>query len=95
MLWGAFRIRLGLKKPEPDAGGGARLTGGGFARMKPRTNLLLGIVYVLFGVALVASSFGWNPIGGAFGPDTQTPSKDKAPTKSGVPVDQLPGSKKS
>ena len=94
MLWGAFRIRLGLRKPGPDAEGG-RVMGGGFARMNPRTNVLLGVVYVLFGIALLAASFGWNPIGNAFGPDTQTPSKDKAPTKSGIPVDQLPTKKPS
>ncbi len=94
ILWGAFRLRLGLKKPAPDAGG-PRLMGGGFYRMSPRTHLLLGVVYLLLGSALIATSFGYNPLGNHFGPDTEKPAKDKAPTKSGIPVDQLPSSKKS
>jgi hypothetical protein len=89
IVFGSFRIRLALKKPDPD--GGARLMGGGFYRMSPRTHLLIGIVYLLLGAGLIATSFGFNPFGNTFGPDTQTPSKDKAPTKSGIPVDQLPG----
>jgi hypothetical protein len=92
MVWGAYRIRLGLKKPAPDVEG-QRVMGGGLARMNPRTHLLLGAVYILFGVALIATSFGWNPLGRSMGPDTQAPSKDKAPTKSGIPVDQLPAKK--
>jgi hypothetical protein len=93
VVWGAFRIRLGLKKPAPDAEGGARMMGGGLSRMNPRTHLLLGVVYILFGIALVATSFGWNPLGNSYGPNTEKPSKDKAPTKSGIPVDQLPAKK--
>lgn len=94
VVWGALRIRMGLRKPAPDAQPG-RVMGGGFARMSPRTHLLLGVVYILFGVALLATSFGWNPLGNSYGPDTEKPAKDKAPTKSGIPVDQLPSSKKS
>jgi len=90
IFWGGFRIRLGLKKPAPDAGGEARVMGGGLSRMSPRSHLFLGVIYVLFGVALIATSFGWNPLGNSMGPDTEKPSKDKAPTKTGVPIDQLP-----
>jgi protein-S-isoprenylcysteine O-methyltransferase Ste14 len=89
LVFGVFRIRLALKKPDAEDGG-AKLMGGGFYRMSPRTHLLIGIVYLLLSAGLIATSFGWNPIGGAFGPDTEKPSKDKAPTKSGIPVDQLP-----
>lgn len=94
LVFGVFRIRLALKKPAADEGG-AKLMGGGFYKMSSRTHMLIGVVYILLGGALIATTFGWNPIGGAFGPDTQTPSKDKAPTKSGIPVDQLPTNKKS
>ena len=94
LLFGVYRIRLALKKPETQDGG-AKVMGGGFYKMSSRTHLLIGVVYILLGGALIATSFGWNPIGNAFGPDTETPSKDKAPTKSGIPVDQLPSSKKS
>lgn len=89
MVWGAFRIRLGLKKPAPDAA----QERGGLARMNPRTHLFLGVVYVLFGIALIATSFGWNPLSNSIGPDTHKPTKDKAPTSSGVPIDQLPAKK--
>lgn len=92
LVWGAFRIRMGLKKPAPDAEG-TGVMGGGFARMNPRTHLFLGVVYILFGIALIATSFGWNPLGNSLGPDTEKPAKDKAPTKSGVPIDQLPAKK--
>jgi hypothetical protein len=94
IIFGAYRIKLALKKPAPDEGGGS-VMGRGFYRMSPRTHLLIGIVYLLLGAGLIATSFGWSPFGNAFGPDTQAPSKDKAPTKSGVPIDQLPSSKKS
>jgi len=92
--FGVFRIRLALKKPDAEDGG-AKLMGGGFYKMSSRTHLLIGVVYILLAAGLIATSFGWNPIGGAFGPDTETPSKDKAPTKTGIPVDQLPSNKKT
>ena len=92
--FGLFRIKLALKKPAPDEASG-NVMGRGFYRMSSRTHLLIGVVYLLLGAGLIATSFGWNPFGNTFGPDTQAPSKDKAPTKSGIPVDQLPSSKKS
>ena len=52
--------------------------------------LLVGIVYLLLGGALAATSFGWNPLGNMFGPQTTTPTKDTAPTKAKLPADQLP-----
>jgi hypothetical protein len=90
--FGLFRIRLAFKKPDPQ-GDAAKLMGGGLYRMNPRTHLLIGVIYLLLGGALIATSFGWNPMGNVFGPSTTAPSKDKAPTKSGIPVDQLPASK--
>lgn len=93
IVFGAYRIKLALRKPEPEEAGSAGVMGRGFYRMSPRTHLLIGIVYLLLGAGLIATSFGWNPFGNSFGPDTQAPSKDKAPTKSGVPIDQLPSKK--
>jgi hypothetical protein len=61
--------------------------------MGKRFHLFVGVIYVLMGVALTGMAFGWNPFGGAVGPSTETPSKDNAPTKSGVPIDQLPTKK--
>lgn len=93
LVFGVFRIRLALKKPAAGEGG-AKLMGRGFYTMRSRTHLLIGIIYLLLGSALIATSFGWNPIGRAFGPDTQKPAADKAPTRTGIPIDQLPASKK-
>lgn len=96
LVFGAFRIRLALKKPEPESaggGGGGGVMGRGFYRMSSRTHLLIGVVYILLGAGLIATSFGWNPIGGSLGPASDQPSKDKAPTHNGVPIDQLPSKK--
>ena len=62
----------------------------GLYAMSKRTHLLIGVVYLLLGGALVATSFGWNPFGNLLGPDTEVPSKDKAPTSTRMPIDQLP-----
>jgi hypothetical protein len=93
IVFGAFRIRLALRKPAPDEAGSAGVMGRGFYRMSSRTHLLIGVVYLLLGAGLIATSFGWNPFGSSIGPATQAPSKDKAPTKGGVPIDQLPAKK--
>src|SRR3569623_1130637 len=90
--FGVYRIRLALKTPETQSGDG-NVMGRGFYRMAPRTHLLIGGVYILLGVGLIATSFGWNPLGNSFGPDTEKPAKDKAPTHNGVPIDQLPSKK--
>jgi hypothetical protein len=102
MGFGAYRIWLSFKAaPAPDAEPAKKPThsrslfAGGFYRMGKRTHLFVGLIYLLLGGALLATSFGWNPLGGTFGPSTETPSKDNAPAKSGaVPIDQIPGTKK-
>ena len=58
--------------------------------MGRRTHVLVGIVYLLLGVGLAATSLGWNPFGSFFGGSTEVPAKDKAPTKGGIPIDGLP-----
>jgi hypothetical protein len=94
LVFGVYRIRLALRKPQAD-GTDAPTMGRGFYRMSSKTHLLIGVVYILLGGALIATTFGWNPIGNVFGPDTKAPPADKAPTKSGVPIDQLPTKKAS
>ena len=42
------------------------------------TQALLGVVYLLLGGALVATSFGWNPMAGVF-----APAPAKAPAEPG------------
>ncbi len=91
IIFGIYRIHIALTRTgEADERAKAR---GGLYSMGRRTHMLIGVVYLLLGAGLIATSFGWNPMGGVFGPSTETPSKDKAPTKSGIPVDQLPSKK--
>ena len=94
LVFGLYRIRLALRKP-PAEGEPTPAMGRGFYRMSSRTHLLIGVVYILLAAGLIATTFGWNPLGNAFGPSTKTPPADKAPTKSGVPIDQLPTKKAS
>jgi len=96
--FGAFRIWLSFKPEQPEkpkTSHSRSLFAGGFYRMGKRTHLFVGIIYVLLGGALIATSFGWNPFGDTFGPSTEKPTKDNAPVKPGtVPIDQMPGTKK-
>jgi hypothetical protein len=89
-IFGAYRIRLAFRSDEEDQRARARK---GLYAMGRRTHFLIGVVYLLLGAALIAVSYGWNPWGGMFGPPTEAPSKDAAPTKGGVPIDQLPPTK--
>ena len=91
VIFGVYRIKLGLTmSAEDEAKAKAR---GGLYGMGKRFHLFIGVISILMGVALTAMAFGWQPFGNAIGPDTEVPSKDKAPTKTGVPIDQLPTKK--
>jgi hypothetical protein len=60
ILFGSYRIWFGLKKSEqPDA---PKRTG--LYAMSKKTHLFVGLVYVLLGAGLLATSFGFNPFGG-------------------------------
>ena len=89
--FGLYRIWMAVRKRDPEADAKkASAMGGGFYRMSPRSHLFVGLMYLALGGALVATSFGWNPLGGVFGPKTETPAKDAAPAKPGsVPVDTI------
>ena len=87
IIFGAYRIRLAFRSDEEDARAKARK---GLYAMGRRTHALVGIVYLLLGGALIATSFGWNPFGNAFSGGTETPAADKAPTRTTIPIDQLP-----
>lgn len=84
--FGAFRIYLALKRPAGEEEPPRR----GFYRMGRRTHALIGVVYLLLGGALVATTLGWNPFGEMFAVDSKSPPKDEAPQTAPVPVDQLP-----
>ncbi len=63
---------------------------GGLYGMGRRTHFLVGTVYLLLAAALVATTFGWNPMGGMFGPDVPKAKPGTEPTSTGVPVDVMP-----
>jgi hypothetical protein len=75
ILFGLYRLKLAFD-PHTDE---RRAEGKkGIFAMKRRTQGLLGFIYVLLGAALVATSFGWNPLSGMT--DEQSAP---APTKGG------------
>jgi hypothetical protein len=88
IVFGAYRLWLAFRATDDDEAKSKPRSG--FYRMSKRTHLLVGIVYLLLGAGLIATSFGWNPFGSSIGPSTETPSKDKAPTRSSVPIDKPP-----
>ena len=59
ILWGLYRIRLGIRSRAAEAK--AREKKGLFG-MPGRTHVLYGIIYLLLGGGLVAITFGWNPM---------------------------------
>jgi hypothetical protein len=85
IVFGVHRLRLSLRSEEEEARARQRK---GLYSMGRRTHRLIGIVYLLLGGALVATTFGWNPFGDLFGPATEV-SKDKPASRS-IPIDQLP-----
>jgi hypothetical protein len=96
--FGAYRIWLSTRPAAPEGAKGndapskpsRSLFAGGFYQMGKRTHLFVGIIYLLLGGALVATSFGWNPFGNSFGPGSEETTKDTAPTKGPLPVDTIP-----
>jgi len=87
ILFGVHRIRLSFRSDEEEQ---RALQRKGLYAMGRRTHRLIGVVYLLLGGALVGATFGWNPFGDLFGPQTEVPAKDKAPTSTKLPIDQLP-----
>ena len=86
LVFGVHRIRLSFRSEEEEERARKRK---GLYAMSRRTHRLIGIIYVLLCGALVATTFGWNPFGDLFGPATEAPQKDRAPSTT-VPIDQLP-----
>ena len=85
IIFGVHRIRLSFRSAEEETRARQRK---GLYAMGRRTHRLIGIVYLLLGAALVATTFGWSPFGDLLGPATEAP-KEK-PTSTSVPIDQLP-----
>ena len=90
IIFGAYRIYIATR-PAGDESAKPRSR---LYQMSKRTHLFVGVIYLLLGAGLIATSFGWNPFGSKLGPSTETPAPDKAPAKPGtVPADQLPTTK--
>ena len=87
ILFGAHRIRLSFRSEDEEAPARPRK---GLYAMSRRTHRVIGTVYLLLGAALIGATFGWNPFGDLFGPATEVPAKDTAPTSTTIPIDQLP-----
>ena len=75
-LFGAYRIRLAFRSDEEDERARQRK---GLYSMGRRTHFLVGLIYLLLGGALVATSFGWNPFAGVLGP-RESPRKEPTST---------------
>jgi uncharacterized membrane protein YidH (DUF202 family) len=59
MVFGLYRIYLATRRDDPEQA----QPRSGLYRMGKRTHLLIGVVYILLGAGLVATTFGWNPLG--------------------------------
>jgi hypothetical protein len=92
MLFGAYRIRLGLTWTAEQEEAAKRR--GGLYAMGKRFHIFVGSIYIVMGTALLAMGFGWQPFGSSIGPGTATPATDKAPAKGNtIPLEQLPAKK--
>jgi hypothetical protein len=81
-LFGAYRIRLAFRSDAEDERARQRK---GLYAMGRRTHFLVGVIYLLLGGALVATSFGWNPFSGVFASRPESPRKDPVPMMSPAP----------
>ncbi len=89
MIFGGYRLWLATRAPAAPPEGATHRRG--LYGMSRKAHLVIGLLYVLLGGALIATSLGFNPFAGAIGPDTTTPSKSEAPAGSKtIPIDQLP-----
>jgi hypothetical protein len=88
IIFGVYRMRIAFRSDEEDARAKTRK---GLYAMGRRTHFLIGVVYLLLGGALVATSFGWNPFGNWFGPKTETTATD-TPSRA-TPIAKPPAAK--
>jgi hypothetical protein len=84
--FGIYRIRLSFRSGEADERATQKR---GLYAMSRGKHRFVGSLYLLLGIALVATSFGFNPLGSLFGPGTEEPAKGAEPTKAPLPEDGL------
>jgi hypothetical protein len=68
IAFGSYRVYLAFFRSKDQQEHAKRR--GGMYGMPRRTQGLVGIIYLLLGAALIATSLGWNPVAGMFGPET-------------------------
>jgi hypothetical protein len=82
ILWGCYRILLGLRRgPEAERGPTSR----GLFALPRRTHVLIGIVYLILGGGLVAVTLGWNPLRPS---PARTAPADPIPPGAAIEVDR-------
>jgi hypothetical protein len=87
IIFGAYRLYIATRPVSDEDPGKPRSR---LYTMSKRTHLFVGVIYLLLGAGLIATSFGWNPFGSSSGPDSEPSVPDKAPTKPTAPSNQLP-----
>lgn len=78
IIFGAYRIYIATR----PAGDESAKPKSRLYQMSKRTHLFVGVIYLLLGAGLIATSFGWNPFGGQSSSDTAKPTKSNT-----VPVE--------
>jgi hypothetical protein len=79
IIFGLYRLFMVFRSSDEEAR--ARQRKGMFG-LAGRTHFLIGVIYLMLGGALVATTFGWNPLAGAFGP---APTDGTAPLPTPAP----------
>jgi hypothetical protein len=84
LLWGVYRIKLGLRSPEEEA---KAVQKKGLFGMPRRTHLLVGTIYLMLAAGLIAITLGWDPMAGLEGGSGDTAPSDPGP-REGLEVGQ-------
>jgi hypothetical protein len=92
IVFGIHRLRISMRTDEQEAVGGPQRKG--LYGMSRRAHRIIGLLYLGLGGLLIATSLGWSPFASLFGPGTETPTKDTAPTKTNIPIETTPPAKK-
>ena len=83
-VFGAYRIRLAFRSDDEDERAKARR---GLFALNRRTHFLIGVIYILLGAGLVATSYGWNPLEGLIGPGRIVPAASPSGSGSGTTIE--------
>lgn len=76
VFFGLYRIGMFFRKSDEEQRARQRK---GLFGLAGRTHFLVGIIYLLLGAALIATTFGWNPL--AESTATDPPAKGSPPPK--------------